>query len=131
MYYGKNHWIIKRNVAILADALKKALVMRQEEEVCRASSGQLVPSRLWKRKRTTDEKLFDKKLKSQNSEFVVDILLDSSGSQSGRQSQVAAQGYIISEALSRVGIPHRVTGYCSFGIIRSCTVSGIMMTAGR
>lgn len=114
MYYGKNHWIIKRNVAILADALKKALVMRQEEEVCRASSGQLVPSRLWKRKRTTDEKLFDKKLKSQNSEFVVDILLDSSGSQSGRQSQVAAQGYIISEALSQVGIPHRVTGYCTF-----------------
>ena len=37
-----------------------------------------------------------------------------SGSQAGRQAQVAAQGYIISEALSQAGIPHRVTGYCAF-----------------
>ena len=44
----------------------------------------------------------------------MDILLDSSGSQAGRQSQVAIQGYIISGALSRVGIPHRVMSYCSF-----------------
>ena len=105
---------MKRNAALLADTLQKALVMRQEEDVCRSSAGQLIPARLWKLGRVKDEKLFDKKLKSKNTEFVVDILLDASGSQSRRQSQVAIQGYIISEALSRVGIPHRVTGYCSF-----------------
>ncbi len=114
LYYGNNHWIVKRNAALLADTLQKALVMRQEEDVCRSSAGQLIPARLWKLGRVKDEKLFDKKLKSKNTEFVVDILLDASGSQSRRQSQVAIQGYIISEALSRVGIPHRVTGYCSF-----------------
>ena len=47
-------------------------------------------------------------------EYVIDILLDSSGSQAKRQPQVAAQGYIISEALSRVGIPHKVMSFCSF-----------------
>lgn len=49
-----------------------------------------------------------------SSEFVVDILLDSSGSQAIRQSQVAVQGYILSEALSFVEIPHRVVSYCTF-----------------
>ena len=57
--------------------------------------------------------LIEKK-RAEDSEFVIDVLIDSSGSQAGRQAQVAAQGYIISEALSQAGIPHRVTGYCAF-----------------
>lgn len=113
-YYGNNHWIVKRNIAVLADTLEKALVMRRQEDNCRFTAGQLVLSRLWKVNRVKDEKLFDKKTASHNSELVVDILLDSSGSQSRRQSQAAIQGYIISGALSRAGIPHRVMSYCSF-----------------
>lgn len=113
-YYYSNHWIIKRNIAVLADTLQKALVLRREEEHSRSNSGYLVPSRLWKVTRTNDVKLFDKKLRSDNSEFVVDILLDASGSQAKRQSQVAVEGYIISEALSKVGIAHRVISYSTF-----------------
>ena len=45
----------------------------------------------------------------------MEILIDASGSQQGRQSQVALQGYILSEALSIAGIPHRVTGFCTLG----------------
>lgn len=114
MYYGSNHWIIKRNITILADSLKRSFVLRNDDNFSRSVTGQLVPNRLWKVTRTKDEKLFDQKKKSENSDFVVDILLDSSGSQAKRQSQVAAQGYIISEALSEAGIPHRVSGYCAF-----------------
>ncbi len=114
MYYGKNHRIIKRNIANLADALKKTLAMRSQDDSSRRNSGQLIPSRLWKLGRTADEKLFDKKIRSNNSDFVIDVLLDSSGSQMKRQSQVAIQGYIISDALSAAGIPHRVVGYCTF-----------------
>lgn len=113
-YYYNNHWIVKRNIEVLADSLKKALVLRREEEHSRSNSGYLVPARLWKVNRSEDVKLFDKKLRSDNSEFVVDILLDGSGSQAKRQSQVAVQGYMISEALSRVGIAHRVIGYSTF-----------------
>lgn len=114
MYYYSNSQVIKRNIKTLADTLKKALVMRSQEDVCRSVSGQLAAARLWKLGRTEDEKLFDKRVLSVSSEFAVDILLDSSGSQAVRQSQVASQGYMISEALSIVGIPHRVVSYCTF-----------------
>ena len=113
-YYGNNHWIIKRNIAILADSLKRAFVIRNDGQVSRSETGRLVPNRLWKIGRTDDDKLFNRKKKSEDSQFVIDVLLDSSGSQAGRQAQVAAQGYIISEALSEAGIPHRVSGYCAF-----------------
>ena len=114
MYYYSNSRVIKRNIKALADTLKKALVLRSQEDLCRSIRGQLALARLWKLGRTEDEKLFDKRISSGSSEFVVDILLDSSGSQAVRQSQVAVQGYILSEALSFVGIPHRVVSYCTF-----------------
>ncbi len=114
MYYGNHHRVMKRNITALADSLKRAFVLRNDDNFSRSVTGKLVPNRLWKITRTKDDKLFDQKKKSENSEFVVDILLDSSGSQAKRQSQVAAQGYMISEALSEAGIPHRVSGYCAF-----------------
>ncbi|MDO5411295.1 MAG: VWA domain-containing protein [Lachnospiraceae bacterium] len=113
-YYHANHRIIKRNIAMLTEMLRKSLVIRNEDDACKGSSGVLVPSRLWKLGRTDDTKLFDKIIKKDTSDFVVDILIDSSGSQSSRQAQVAAQGYIISEALSNIGIPHQVVGFCTF-----------------
>ena len=103
-----SHWIIKRNISVLAESLKRAFIIRKDDSVSRSDAGQLVPERLWKIGRTDDDKLFNRKKRSEDSEFVIDVLIDSSGSQAGRQAQVAAQGYIISEALSQAGIPHRV-----------------------
>ncbi|KIR01705.1 hypothetical protein P261_00519 [Lachnospiraceae bacterium TWA4] len=40
--------------------------------------------------------------------------MDASGSQMKRQAQVAIQGYIISEALTKAGITHRVSSFCTF-----------------
>lgn len=113
-YYHENHRIIKRNIEMLTEMLRKSLVMRNEDDVCKGSAGILVPSRLWKLGRTEDTKLFNKIIKKDTSDFVVDILIDSSGSQSCRQAQVAVQGYMISEALSNIGIPHQVVGFCTF-----------------
>ncbi|MCQ2501810.1 MAG: nitric oxide reductase activation protein [Lachnospiraceae bacterium] len=114
MYYYGNHRIIKRNIDNLANSLSHMIALRQEKEIWRDRSGTLVPSRMWKLGRTEDDKLFNKTFEHDDSEFVVEILLDGSGSQMKRQNQVAAQGYMISEALSRVGIPHRVSSYCTF-----------------
>ena len=114
MYYYANHRIIKKNISVLTDMLSRILVLKRDDSTSRATSGTLVPSRLWKVNRTPDGRLFDRVLKSDDSDFVVDILLDGSGSQLRRQSQVAAQGYIISSALSAVGIPHRVSSFCTF-----------------
>lgn len=113
-YYHENHRIIKRNIEMLTSMLRKSLIMRNEDDVCKGSSGILVPSRLWKLGRTEDTKLFNKVIKKDTSDFVVDILIDSSGSQTSRQAQVAVQGYMISEALSNIGIPHQVVGFCTF-----------------
>ena len=113
-YYHENHRIVKRNIEMLTSMLRKSLIMRNEDDVCKGSSGILVPSRLWKLGRTEDTKLFNKVIKKDTSDFVVDILIDSSGSQTSRQAQVAVQGYMISEALSNIGIPHQVVGFCTF-----------------
>lgn len=114
MYYYGHHQIIKRNIIQLTEMLRKSLIIRNEDDVCKGSAGTLVPSRLWKLGRTEDTRLFNKVIKKDTSDFVVDILIDSSGSQAPRQNQVASQAYIISEALSNIGIPHQVRGFCTF-----------------
>lgn len=107
--------MLARNIEQLTDELKRSLHRRSEPEQTASWSGAIVPPLLWKVGRKEDPgKLFIKTNKRNNSEFVVDILMDASGSQRDRQGQVALQAYIISEALSNNHIPHRITGFCSF-----------------
>ena len=47
-------------------------------------------------------------------DFVVDILVDASGSQRPRQENVTLQTYILAETLSRLHIPFRVMSFCTF-----------------
>ena len=112
--YGHYTRVAKRNIEVLADTMRRALVARSERETVKSEYGSIVPSRLWKLGRSHDKKLFERVLKKDSSEFVVHVLIDASGSQRSRQSLVALQGYIISEALSSVQIPHRVMGFCTF-----------------
>jgi len=112
--YGHNMRLTRRNIEILTDALKRSLIARSEREVVRSEYGTIVPAKLWKLGRSQDKKLFERELKKDNSDFAVHVLIDASGSQRSRQSLVALQGFIISEALSNVGIPHRVMGFCTF-----------------
>ena len=110
-YYHNIHRVVKRNIMILSEMLQKSLMKRSESSFQRATSGTLVPNRLWKLGKSDDTKLFDKKKEGDSTDFVVEILLDESSSQLKRQSQVATQGYILSEALSAAKIPHRMEGY--------------------
>ena len=112
--YYDNHRIVKNNIRILTDMLRKTLIMRDETEEVLADRGKIVPSRLWRIGRTSEARFFTRELYQDASRFVVDILLDASGSQRSRQGQVAIQAYILSEALSNVGIPHRVMSFCTF-----------------
>ena len=112
--FGHHTRVARRNIEQLTDTLRRALVARSERESVRSEYGNIVPARLWKLGRSHDKKLFERVLKKDSSEFVVHVLIDASGSQRSRQSLVALQGYIISEALSSVQIPHRVMGFCTF-----------------
>lgn len=112
--YHDKHRIVKRNISVLTDTLRKSLVLRSETQTVLSDRGQIVPSRLWRVGRSQDAKLFERELKADASDFVVDVLIDASGSQMSRQGEVALQAYIISEALSNVEIPHRVMSFCTF-----------------
>lgn len=112
--YHDKHRIVKHNIAALTDTLRKALVLRNEVQTVLSDRGMIIPSRLWRIGRSSEAKIFQRELKADAADFVVDVLIDASGSQMSRQGEVAVQAYIISEALSNVDIPHRVMSFCTF-----------------
>ena len=112
--YHDKHRIVKRNISILTEMLKKSLIIKSESQESLSDRGIIVPSRLWRLGRSSEARVFKREIKGDNSDFVVDVLIDASGSQMSRQGEVALQAYIISEALSNVGLPHRVMSYCTF-----------------
>lgn len=112
--YHDKHRIVKRNIALLTEMLKKSLVIKSESQEILSDRGVIVPSRLWRLGRSSEAQVFKRELKGDSSNFVVDVLIDASGSQMSRQGEVALQAYIISEALSNAELPHRVMSYCTF-----------------
>ena len=112
--YHDKHRIVKHNIASLTELLRKSLVLRTEITEVFSDRGTIVPSRVWRVGRSREASIFKRELKGDASDFVVDVLIDASGSQMKRQEDVAIQAYIISEALSNVEIPHRVMSYCTF-----------------
>lgn len=112
--YRQHANVTKRNIEILEATLSRALRARSEKDYAAAQYGLLRPERLWKIGRTKEHQLFDKETKKQNEDFVVELLIDASGSQQKRQNYVALQSYVVSSALSRVGIPHRAMSFCTF-----------------
>ena len=112
--YHDKHRIVKHNIAALTDMLRKSLVLRSEEQIVLSDRGTIVPSRLWRIGRSSEATVFQRELKADAADFVVDVLIDASGSQMSRQGEVALHAYIISEALSNVEIPHRVMSFCTF-----------------
>lgn len=112
--YRQNSRVTKRNIEILEATLNRALRVRNEKEYVPAQYGILRPQRLWKIGRVDNYQVFDKETKKQNEDFVVELLIDASGSQQSRQNYVALQSYVVSSALSKVGIPHRAMSFCTF-----------------
>lgn len=112
--YRQNRNVTNRNIEILAATLTRALRARSEKEYAAAQYGLLRPERLWKIGRTKEYQVFDKETKKQNEDFVVELLIDASGSQQKRQNYVSLQSFVVSNALSKVGIPHRAMSFCTF-----------------
>ena len=112
--YHDKHRIVKRNISQLTEMLKKSLVIKSETQEILSDRGIIVPSRIWRLGRSSEATIFKREIKGDSADFVVDVLIDASGSQMSRQGEVALQAYIISEALSNVGLSHRVMSYCTF-----------------
>ena len=114
LLYHNSKNVVRHNIDVMTASLKRAITLRQEKDRISSEFGAVVPNRLWRVGRTEDGKLFEREIRQDNSDFVVDILIDASGSQRDRQSQVALQAYIISRSLSNTAIPHRVMSFCTF-----------------
>ncbi|MCD8053338.1 MAG: nitric oxide reductase activation protein [Lachnospiraceae bacterium] len=111
--YRRSRQMANRNIHILSDMLRQALIRRTEEEYVRSETGRILPRELWRTKYTGERRIFERRVPAESAEFVVDILMDASGSQRDRRGEVAVQSFILSEALSIVGIPHRVQSFCT------------------
>ncbi len=112
----KNHAkIVRQNVDSMTDFLKRSLVLRSQKDWFYSDHGSIIPRLAWKIGRIPDPgKLFSRENRRNTSGFVVEVLIDASGSQQARQAKVAMQAYIISAAMSGAHIPHRMMSFCSF-----------------
>lgn len=105
------HRVYRRNIIRLVDLLNRSITADTDYSANKLDNGMMMSSQVWRRAILGDKKVFYKNIRDVRGEFVVDILLDASGSQIERQSLVATQGYIIAQALSQVGIACRVSSF--------------------
>lgn len=110
-HFDHQHRIYRRNIARLVEKLTRTIMADTDHSPNKLDNGMVMSSQIWRKAIIGDNKVFYKNIRDTRGRFVVDILLDASGSQIERQSLVAAQGYIIAEALSQVGIPCRVSSF--------------------
>lgn len=112
--FRDNIKIHKRNINKLRESISRILIEESESTRVYSDCGTVKANRVWRIGRSNNSKIFYKDINNEKGKYVIDILLDSSGSQSKNQANVATQAYIIAKALTSVGIPNRVMGFCSF-----------------
>ena len=112
--YRDNIKVYRQVIKSLKSNLQRILIEEKEEQKISSDSGNIDVAKIWRINRSNNTKVFYKKEDNDKGEFVIDILLDSSGSQTRNQAKIAIQAYIISNALTQINIPNRVSGFNSF-----------------
>ena len=107
------------SISRLADRIRNVLQCDTGSLSERSRHGILCPDLVWQAEKLHNEKIFCQNMPCTMGNLSVDILLDASASQQNRQEQIAAQGYIIAESLTRCSVPVRVCSYCT---VDGCTV---------
>lgn len=111
-YYEKLP-VYERTIKRLRDSIFQTLQDERAKYFVSADTGSIDVPKLWQVGRVPCSRLFKKTESNDKGGYVVDLLIDSSFSQKGRDSRVAIQAYIIARALVEAGIPCRVNGfYC-------------------
>lgn len=110
-HFEKNILIYNRQVNVLSEMLKLALLKNEDDDVRRSTFGTIDIKRAWRHTKLNDNKIFNKIYKNENSPMSVDLLLDMSASQSEKKEIIAAQAYVIAKALSDLSIKVRVLGF--------------------
>lgn len=103
----------RASVVRLTARIRNAMTAYLQPTEVRTSAGTLDAGRVWRGVYLDDDKIFTRVQNADPGQLSVDLLLDCSHSQAGRQAAVAAQGYMIAESLTRCYIPVRVSSFCS------------------
>ncbi|MGL5328624.1 MAG: nitric oxide reductase activation-like protein [Peptostreptococcaceae bacterium] len=112
--YRDNIKVYKRNINKLKESISRILIEENEKNRIYSDYGTVYANKVWRVGRSNNNKIFYRDIYNERGRYVIDILLDSSGSQSRNQYRVAIQAYIIASALTLAGIPNRVIGFSSF-----------------
>lgn len=110
-YYKENENKNKRIINRLAKNIKLSLNSINDSDSFLSKEGMLVGSLAWKAKVGNNPKIFSKKTYDDKDTFRVTILLDGSNSLLYKQEIVASEAYILSMALSKNNINHRIISY--------------------
>lgn len=124
-YDVQNHSLHQNAIARLQHKLCNALNTSQPVPDDRARSGRINAEKIWRNVYCGDDRVFTRQVEEPAFGFAVDILLDASSSREDRQEEIAAQGYILAESLTRCAIPVQVSSFLS---IRDYTVLNIFRT---
>lgn len=104
----------RRQINKLRESLSRLLVEESASDRVYSDCGTIYANKAWRIGRSSNNKVFYKDIDNGKGRYVIDILLDSSGSQTSKQFMVAIQAYIMATALTLAGIPNRVMGFQSF-----------------
>ena len=113
LYYEEHLAENRTSIDRLSSRIRNSVLLYLEPAFVRSDAGLLGGDRIWRGAVLEDEKVFRRTEQGNMGDLSVDILLDASTSQSGRQERVATQAFIIAQALTQCAIPCRVMSFCS------------------
>ena len=123
--------VYARTIKRLRDALIRTLVAERARYPVASDSGDIDAAKVWRVGRTPCSRIFRRFESNDKGGYVVDLLLDGSTSQKGREALVAIQAYIIARALIEAGIPCRVNGFncfLDFTVLKRCLLYTSLIT---
>jgi hypothetical protein len=124
-YYKENSERYRKSIAHLTAQIRTALQTTYMKLPIPAKSGELVPGSLWRGLYVNDDRVFYGREEVFTPDFTVDIMLDASASRGEYQRVIAAQAYVIAEALRQCGIPYQIYSFCT---LRGYTVMTLFQT---
>ena len=107
--YETNKTFYDGQIKALTRMLEQDLRAAKDTEGYVASSGSVVANRAWRTQAKSNPRIFKKFSYDEVGDYVIDILLDASGSQGSRETSIGIQAYILAETFSNVGIPCQIT----------------------
>lgn len=97
----------------IRDSLKNCLAVHRQPLRISGRQGVFSPERAWRGVLLQDPCVFSQYQEESQAEFEITLLLDASESRRAQQAVLAAQGYVIAQALADCQIPVQVYSFCS------------------